>query len=99
MSQRKEKFARDMRRVANQHQLRINALETRMDLVGEITSILWEHHLNDTDDKHALVDYVSALKREQRRRRLSHERITMLLCATALLGLLVWVSLEIFRMV
>ena len=99
MSQRHEKYAREMGRIQRVHSVMLDSLGER---VQQIESREWQWLKLVVSDKKALYqlsERVARLELDHRKKEVSRERITLLVCTAMLCSLLIWVSIEIFKMV
>lgn len=99
MSQKKEKYAREMGRIQRVHSVRLESLGER---VQQIESREWQWLDLVASDKKAvnqLAERVARLELDYRKKEVSRERIALLSSTAAVCAALMWISLKIFGMV
>ncbi len=99
MSQKSEKYARELGRMQRSQGVRLQNLNAR---VSEIENREWQWLKmtgRDAQEVRALRERVFTLEREQRRRVVSRNRIMLVSGTFAVCLLLIFVSLKIFGMV
>ena len=99
MSQRSEKYAREMGRIQRVHSVRLESLGER---VQQIESREWQWLDLASNDKKAvnqLSERVARLELDHRKKEVSRERVALLYSTIVVCMMLFWVSLKIFGMV
>ena len=99
MSQRSEKYAREIGRTQRMHSVKLDSLGER---VQQIESREWQWLNLVASDKKAvnqLSERVARLELDHRKKEVSRERIALLSSTVVVCMILFWVSLKIFGMV
>ncbi len=99
MSQRSEKYAREIGRTQRVHSVRLESLGER---VQQIERREWQWLDLVAGDKKAvnqLAERVARLELDHRKKEVSRERIALLSSIVAVCAALMWISLKIFGMV
>lgn len=94
MSQKKEKYARELGRIQRMQGVKLRELDKRVAQFEK-----WEWCWLDTREVKRLRERVSMLEREQRRREVSRDRIVFVSATFAVCAALIWISLKIFRLI
>ncbi len=99
MSQKSEKYAREMGRIQRVHSVRLESLGER---VQQIESREWQWLdlvANDKKTVNQLSERVARLELDSRKKEIGRERIALLSSTVVVCMMLFWVSLKIFRVV
>lgn len=99
MSQKKEKYAREMGRIQRVHSVKLDSLGER---VQQIETREWQWLDLVASDKKAvnqLSERVARLELDHRKKEVSRERIALLSSTAVVCAALMWISLKIFGMV
>ncbi len=99
MSQRSEKYAREIGRTQRMHSVKLESLGER---VQQIESREWQWLdlvANDKKTVNQLSERVARLELDRRKKEVSRERIVLLSSTVVVCAMLFWVSLKIFGMV
>lgn len=99
MSQKSEKYAREIGRTQRMHSVKLDSLGER---VQQIESREWQWLDLVASDKKAvnqLSERVARLELDYRKKEVSRERIALLSSTAAVCAALMWISLKIFGMV
>ena len=99
MSQKSEKYAREMGRIQRVHSVRLESLGER---VQQIESREWQWLdlvANDKKTVNQLSERVARLKLDSRKKEIGRERIALLSSTVVVCMMLFWVSLKIFGVV
>ena len=99
MSQKKEKYARDIGRRMDSYAAVMMCMQSEIDTLKHFADFSIFSTGCDSRQIDRLQNRVEALEREQRRRQVSRERIALLSSTAAVCTALIWVSLMIFRLV
>lgn len=99
MSQKSEKYAREIGRTQRMHSARLESLGER---VQQIESREWQWLdlvANDKKTVNQLSERVARLELDSRKKEIGRERIALLSSTVVVCMMLFWVSLKIFRVV
>lgn len=102
MSQKKEKAFRAVAGAVTQHDTQIRNINTaltdlqlRVYKAERTNALLAEQRFRGSDP---LIERIARLEREERRRKLCRQRVSMLVCTFAVCALFVWLSICILLM-
>ena len=99
MSQKSEKYAREMGRIQRVHSVRLESLGERVQQIESRERQWLDLVANDKKTVNQLSERVARLELDSRKKEIGRERIALLSSTVVVCMMLFWVSLKIFRVV